>query len=100
MGDSMKQRTKTILILIFVFTLINIDIHSAFVDLPEVQESVHLETARGHASDVCRTVHASVPVRYIEVFICESIIYSAIAKFIFENTQILTYLWQFPRANI
>lgn len=96
----MRQRTKRILILIFIFALLNVDIHSAFIELSEVQESVHFETARAHAPDICRVIHASVPVRYIEIFLYKSIIISAIAKFTFENTQILIYLWQFPRANI
>lgn len=96
----MRQRTKRILILIFIFALLNVDIHSVFIEFPEVQESVHFETAWAHASDICRVIHASVPVRYIEIFLYKSIIISAIAKFTFENTQILIYLWQFPRANI
>ena len=96
----MKQKRKIILILIFAVALINVDVRYIFTDLPNVQESVHLENARGHASSVCRVAHASEPVKHTKGIACKSIIYSAIAEFLFENTKVLIYIWQFPRANI
>ena len=96
----MKQKMKIILILIFAVTLINVDVCYIFTDLPNVQESVHLENARGHASSVCRVIHASEPVKHTKGIACKNIIYSAITEFLFENTKVLIYIWQFPRANI
>lgn len=96
----MKQKMKVILIFIFAITLINTSVRYMFIELPDVQESVHLENARGHASSVCRIVHASEPVKHTKGIACKSIIYSAITEFLFENTKVLIYIWQFPRANI
>ena len=84
----------------FAVALINTNVRYMFADLPDVQESMHLENTQKHVSDVCRAVHTNTPVYYTKDIVCKSIIYSAITKFIFENTKILTYIWQFPRANI
>ena len=99
-GDLMKQKMKVILILMFIVALINTNVCYMLIDLPDVQESAHLENTQKHVSDVCRVVHTNTPVYYTKDIVCKSIIYSAITKFIFENTKILTYIWQFPRANI
>lgn len=99
-GDLMKQKMKVILILMFIVALINTNVCYMLIDLPDVQESVHLENTQKHASDVCRAAHTSVQVYHTKDIVCKSIIYSAITKFIFENTKILIYIWQFPRANI
>ena len=99
-GDLMKQKTKILLILILAVALINTSAYYMLVELPDVQESMHLENTQKHVSDVCRAVHTNTPVYYTKDIVCKSIIYSAITKFIFENTKILTYIWQFPRANI
>lgn len=99
-GDLMKQKMKVILILMFIVALINTNVCYMLIDLPDVQESAHLENTQKHVSDVCRAVHTNTPVYYTKDIVCKSIIYSAITKFIFENTKILTYIWQFPRANI
>lgn len=96
----MKQKTKILLILILAVALINTNVRYMFIDLPDVQESVHLENTQKHVSDVCRAVHTNAPVYHTKDIVCKSIIYSAITKFIFENTKILIYIWQFPRANI
>ena len=96
----MKQKMKVILILIFIVALINANVRYMLIDLPDVQESAHLENIQKHVSAVCRTVHTNVPVYHTKGIVCKSMIYSAITKFIFENTKILTYIWQFPRANI
>ena len=99
-GDLMKQKAKIILILMFTVTLINTSVRYMLVEFPNVQESVHLANTQKHVSSVCRVVHASAPECDNKDIFCKSMIYSAITKFIFENTKILTYIWQFPRANI
>jgi len=96
----MKQKTKILLILILTAALINTSVRYMLVEFPNVQESVHLANTQKHASDVRRAAHISVPVYHTQGIVCKSIIYSAITKFIFENTKILIYIWQFPRANI
>lgn len=96
----MKQKMKIILILIFAIALINTSVRYMFIELPDVQESVHLENIQEHVSDVCKVVNANVPVYHTKGIACKSIIYSAITKFLFENTKVLIYIWQFPRANI
>nr|DAH41883.1 MAG TPA: Glycine rich protein family [Caudoviricetes sp.] len=96
----MKQKTKILLILILAAVLINTSVRYMLVEFPNVQESMHLENTQKHVSDACRAVHTNTPVYYTKDIVCKSIIYSAITKFIFENTKILTYIWQFPRANI
>lgn len=96
----MKQKTKIILILMLTVALINTSAYYMLIDLPDVQESAHLENIQKHVSAVCRTVHTNVPVYHTKGIVCKSMIYSAITKFIFENTKILIYIWQFPRANI
>lgn len=96
----MKQKMKVILILMFTVALINTNVRYMFIDLPDVQEIVHLESTQKHASDMCRAVHTSVLVYHTKDIVCKSIIYSAITKFIFENTKILIYIWKLPRANI
>lgn len=96
----MKQKMKVILILMFTVALINTNVRYMFIDLPDVQESAHLENIQKHVSDVCRAAHTSVPVYHTKGIVCKSMVYSAITKFIFENTKILIYIWQFPRANI
>ena len=80
--------------------LINTNAYYMLVELPDVQESAHLENTQKHISDVCRAVHTNVPVYHTKSVVRKSMVYSAITKFIFENTKILTYIWQFPRANI
>lgn len=99
-GDLMKQKTKILLILILAVALINTSAYYMLVELPDVQESVHLANAQKHVSSVFRVVHASAPECRNKDIVCKSMIYSAITKFIFENTKILIYIWQFPRANI
>ena len=99
-GDLMKQKTKILLILILTAALINTSVRYMLVEFPNVQESVHLANTQKHVSSVCRVVHASAPECDNKDIFCKSMIYSAITKFIFENTKILTYIWQFPRANI
>nr|DAM40561.1 MAG TPA: hypothetical protein [Caudoviricetes sp.] len=96
----MKQKTKILLILILAVALINTSAYYMLVDLPNVQESAHLENAQKHVSDVCRAIHTNAPVYHTEDIVCKSIIYSAITEFLFENTKVLIYIWQFPRANI
>ena len=96
----MKQKTKILLILILAVALINTSAYYMLVELPDVQESVHLANTQKHVSSVFRVVHASAPECDNKDIFCKSMIYSAITKFIFENTKILIYIWQFPRANI
>lgn len=96
----MKQKTKILLILILTVALINTSAYYMLVELPDVQESAHLENTQKHVSDVCRAVHTNTPVYYTKDIVCKSIIYSAITEFLFENTKVLIYIWQFPRANI
>lgn len=96
----MKQKTKILLMLILAAALINTSVRYMLVEFPNVQESVHLANTQKHVSSVCRVVHASAPECDNKDIFCKSMIYSAITKFIFENTKILIYIWQFPRANI
>nr|DAD58379.1 MAG TPA: hypothetical protein [Caudoviricetes sp.] len=96
----MKQKAKIILILMLAVALINTSAYYMLVELPDVQESAHLENTQKHISDVCRAVHTNTPVYYTKDIVCKSIIYSAITEFLFENTKVLIYIWQFPRANI
>ena len=36
----------------------------------------------------------------IRYYICESIIFSEVAKFTYEITKVHVYIWQLPRGNI